>query len=56
MEAGAHVLTADQVMEGIAEMIHDVQVEAPFPTAPSSSPCIIPIRGAASSGRARRRW
>src|ERR1700759_846838 len=31
MDAGAHVLTRDQVMEGIAEMIHDVQVEAPFP-------------------------
>ena len=31
MEAGAHVLSRDQVMEGIAEMIHDVQVEATFP-------------------------
>ena len=31
MEAGAHVVTADQVMEGIADMIHDVQVEATFP-------------------------
>ena len=31
MEAGAHVVSHDQVMEGIAEMIHDVQVEAPFP-------------------------
>ena len=31
MEAGAHVLSADQVMEGVAEMIHDVQVEATFP-------------------------
>ena len=31
MEAGAHVITRDQVMEGIAEMIHDVQVEATFP-------------------------
>ena len=31
MEAGAHVITADQCMEGIAEMIHDVQVEATFP-------------------------
>jgi len=31
MEAGGHVLTRDQVMEGIAEMIHDVQVEATFP-------------------------
>jgi urease subunit gamma len=31
MEAGAHVVTRKQVMEGIAEMIHDVQVEATFP-------------------------
>ena len=31
MQAGAHVLTRNQVMEGIAEMIHDVQVEATFP-------------------------
>lgn len=31
MEAGAHVLTRSQVMEGIAEMIPDVQVEATFP-------------------------
>jgi urease gamma subunit len=31
MEAGAHVVTRDQVMDGIAEMIHDIQVEATFP-------------------------
>ena len=31
MEAGAHVITRGQVMEGIAEMIHDIQVEATFP-------------------------
>ena len=31
MESGAKVLTRDQVMEGVAEMIHDVQVEATFP-------------------------
>jgi len=31
MEAGAHVVTADQCMEGVPEMIHDVQVEATFP-------------------------
>ncbi|WP_422373891.1 urease subunit gamma [Roseibium sp.] len=31
MAAGANVLTRDQVMEGVAEMIHDVQVEATFP-------------------------
>lgn len=31
MEAGARVITRDQVMDGIAEMIHEVQVEATFP-------------------------
>jgi urease subunit gamma len=31
MEAGAHVIARHQVMEGVAEMIHDVQVEATFP-------------------------
>lgn len=31
MSAGAAVLTRDQVMEGVPEMIHDVQVEATFP-------------------------
>lgn len=31
MEAGAHVISRDQCMEGIAEMIHEVQVEATFP-------------------------
>ena len=31
MAAGAEVLRRDQVMEGVAEMIHEVQVEATFP-------------------------
>jgi urease subunit gamma len=31
MSAGAGVLTRDQVMPGVPEMIHDVQVEATFP-------------------------
>ncbi len=31
MQAGAQVLTREQVVEGVAEMIHDVQVEATFP-------------------------
>ncbi len=31
MQAGAHVITRDQCMEGVPEMIHDVQVEATFP-------------------------
>jgi urease subunit gamma len=31
MEAGSQVLTRAQVMDGIPEMIHDIQVEATFP-------------------------
>ena len=31
MRDGATVLTRAQVMEGVAEMIHDIQVEATFP-------------------------
>lgn len=31
MSSGADVLTRDDVMDGVAEMIHDVQVEATFP-------------------------
>jgi urease subunit gamma len=31
METGAQVISRAQVMDGIADMIHDVQVEATFP-------------------------
>lgn len=31
MAAGAHVITADQCMPGVPEMIHSVQIEATFP-------------------------
>ncbi|MCF8478940.1 MAG: urease subunit gamma [Rhodospirillum sp.] len=31
MKAGAEVIARDQVMDGIAEMIHEIQVEATFP-------------------------
>jgi len=31
MESGAHVLTRAQVMDGIAEMIPEIQIEATFP-------------------------
>ena len=31
MAAGGEVITRAQVMEGVAEMIHDIQVEATFP-------------------------
>jgi urease subunit gamma len=31
MKSGAEVITRKQCMDGIAEMIHDIQVEATFP-------------------------
>ncbi len=31
MEAGGHVITAEQCMQGVPAMIHSVQVEATFP-------------------------
>lgn len=31
MEAGAHVVSREQVMEGVPEMIPSIQVEATFP-------------------------
>lgn len=48
MEAGAHVVSAEQVMEGVAEMIHDVQVEATFPDGTKLVTVHHPIRGEAS--------
>ena len=48
MEAGAHVVTADQVMDGIASMIHDIQIEATFPDGTKLVTVHHPIRGAAS--------
>ncbi len=31
MQYGAKILTKDDVMEGVSDMIHDVQIEATFP-------------------------
>jgi urease subunit gamma len=31
MQSGAHVLSREQVMDGIADMIREIQVEATFP-------------------------
>ncbi len=44
MEEGATVLRRDQVMDGIAEMIHDVQVEATFPDGTKLVTVHLPIR------------
>jgi urease subunit gamma/beta len=46
MEAGAHVVSADQVMDGIASMIHDIQVEATFPDGTKLVTVHNPVRGA----------
>lgn len=44
MEAGAHVITREQVMEGVADMIDDVQVEATFPDGTKLVTVHVPIR------------
>jgi urease subunit gamma/beta len=49
MQAGGTVLTAEQVMDGVAEMIHDIQVEATFPDGTKLVTVHHPIRGAAST-------
>ena len=46
MEAGGRVLNANQVMDGIAAMIHDIQVEATFPDGTKLVTVHHPIRGA----------
>ncbi|KAB7781966.1 urease subunit gamma [Methylorubrum populi] len=48
MRAGAQVLTTDQVMPGVPEMIHDIQVEATFPDGTKLVTVHHPIRGAPS--------
>ena len=49
MEAGAHVLRGDQVMDGVASMIHDIQVEATFPDGTKLVTVHHPIRGATAA-------
>jgi urease subunit gamma len=44
MEAGAMVVTRAQCMDGIADMIHDVQVEATFPDGTKLVTVHAPIR------------
>jgi urease subunit gamma len=44
MQKGAQVLTRDQVMPGIPEMIHDIQVEATFPDGTKLVTVHAPIR------------
>src|ERR1700732_2965754 len=49
MRDGARVLRASQVMEGVASMIHDVQVEATFPDGTKLVTVHHPIRGATAA-------
>jgi len=44
MHDGAAIVSRDQVMEGVAEMIHDVQVEATFPDGTKLVTVHAPIR------------
>ena len=49
MRDGATVLTRDQVMDGIAEMIHEIQVEATFPDGTKLVTVHNPIRDKAAA-------
>ena len=53
MQSGAHVVSAGQVMDGVASMIADVQVEATFPDGSKLVTVHNPIRGAVK-GRAKK--
>ncbi len=53
MQAGAQVLSADQVMDGVAELIHDVQIEATFPDGTKLVTVHEPIRGSAGASDRR---
>jgi len=44
MSEGGKILTRDQVMEGIAEIIYEMQVEATFPDGTKLVPIHNPIR------------
>jgi urease subunit gamma len=48
MRDGAAVISRAQVMEGVAEMIHDIQVEATFPDGTKLVTVHAPIRDASS--------
>ncbi|GAB2676640.1 urease subunit gamma [Paenibacillus thermoaerophilus] len=49
MAYGATILTRDQVMEGVPEMIREVQVEATFPDGTKLVTVHRPIRGGESA-------
>jgi urease subunit gamma/beta len=49
MDAGCRVLTRDDVMDGVAEMIDEVQIEATFPDGTKLVTLHDPVRGGTSS-------
>ncbi|SVB93905.1 uncharacterized protein METZ01_LOCUS246759, partial [marine metagenome] len=49
MSDGAHLLTAEQVMDGVPEMIPEVQVEATFPDGTKLVTVHNPVRDGAST-------
>ncbi len=53
MRDGAKVITRAQVMDGIAEMIHEIQVEATFPDGTKLVTVHEPIRDAVPAARAK---
>jgi len=55
MQTGAQVITRAQCMDGIPEMIHDIQVEATFPDGTKLVTVHEPIRRGSHSGMRRRR-
>ena len=55
MRDGAKVLTRDQVMDGIPEMIHEIQVEATFPDGTKLVTVHEPIRDAVKPRPAARK-
>jgi urease subunit gamma/beta len=55
MRDGAKVLKASQVMDGVADMIHDVQVEATFPDGTKLVTVHNPIRGAATKKKDKKK-
>jgi urease subunit gamma len=61
MPLGATLLTSEDVMEGVPEMIHDIQAKERFPTEPNSSRSMhrsADLRGVCNDSRTihARRW
>jgi urease subunit gamma/beta len=55
MRDGAKVIKASQVMDGVADMIHDVQVEATFPDGTKLVTVHNPIRGTATKKKDKKK-